>query len=1272
MAHQISGIRRKITLLVCSATVIAVAVLLFVTPMVSDVAPQAIRSGRLNYLIFGPLLLGGIIIAIQIYLRPISDLGYALEIGSTPATELTQTARQIALNAPIYFFLFPTGGAFLVALLSDIFGALLWPDYVFLSHFLSTLLITVTAACISLVVSLICRQWMRPVLLYTSLQSQTGGYRLNIRTRLFAAVLVLALMALLFTGIFGYKEVVSVYRERLADTTLLHLETAMASTPSELGQEHVLDAFIEKLSEDVQYDMAFLMDDEGQILDQRPPTDVGFTLKSELWLKERPSKFRQAKGYFALIQVPSSQPRQWMGVGYIVHPFRSNQVVRTMIAMIVSGMILLVLAAVVSHYLAADVVIDMRDVTMRLLDIAHEEKVDLSSPLPMLSLDEVGDLILAYNALQQRIQMQQEQIEYKQRQLIALQSLSYKIGTIQDVEHLLREVVRDVERTFGYHNAAILLTDERTDELFVAATDHVDSAWRDQRFRIGQDGIVGYVAATGMPLLINDVSDCDFYIPDHASTHSKLAVPLIVGDKVIGVFSVSSERIAAFEESDMRILTALGNQVAIAIENARLFSEVVTNANELERRARNLTILHEVSTTLSASLRIEDVLMTTTEKLVSLFQVSHGAAILFDEEDEHGKVAVEYPDLGFIKDRVQLGSLPSARRVLATRETLFIADAQRSDLMKPIQETLRALNIHSTLLVPLMTKGDIVGIVHLDSIGDRRSFTPEEVSICQTIAAQTAIAVENVRLFANLRLQADMLSRMARNVTAERSQLDAILRNQADGLLVTDLMGRIVLFNPAFLSLFNLSEDGLNGQFVTKMVPQVPLQHLIVQTSSEGTVHAQEMALPDGRFLQATAAGVREGEQVSSVVIVLRDVTRERQLDAMKSDFISTVSHELRTPLTPVLGFAKLIRKSLDKNVIPAIPADHRDGHRAAQRIDQNLDILVSMVERLSDLVEDVLFLADLDAGRLQWRMDNVDLAGLLEDIVNTYRPEAEAKNLTMHIEWPDNLPHIYGDAERLTRAISNLISNAIKFTDVGQVRVHGQAIYWQNERWRPQPIVDVPEALSERGYVLIAVRDTGPGISPKAQQPLFERFGQGARDMLTEKPAGTGLGLALSKEIIAYHGGHVWVESELEQGSTFFFVLPLSLGEGSLSPWEDGVVLPENAPTILVVDDEPSMRELLHYVLFRAGYRTVMAADGPTALNMARTHKPDLIVLDIMIPGISGLDVTSVLKADEVTQDIPIVILSVLLGADACFAKPLDQDPFLDTLDKLLAEQQS
>ena len=151
----------------------------------------------------------------------------------------------------------------------------------------------------------------------------------------------------------------------------------------------------------------------------------------------------------------------------------------------------------------------------------------------------------------------------------------------------------------------------------------------------------------------------------------------------------------------------------------------------------------------------------------------------------------------------------------------------------------------------------------------------------------------------------------------------------------------IVLFNPAFLFSFNLSAEGLRGKPVNRVLPELPLQDLILQTRPARAVHTLEIKLADGRVFEATGAGVREEDELTAVVTVLRDVTKERQLDEIKSDFISTVSHELRTPLTPVVGFTKLIRKAFNKSILPALPQEQGKAQRAAERINQNLKFML-------------------------------------------------------------------------------------------------------------------------------------------------------------------------------------------------------------------------------------------------------------------------------------------------------------------------------------------
>jgi CheY-like chemotaxis protein len=219
-----------------------------------------------------------------------------------------------------------------------------------------------------------------------------------------------------------------------------------------------------------------------------------------------------------------------------------------------------------------------------------------------------------------------------------------------------------------------------------------------------------------------------------------------------------------------------------------------------------------------------------------------------------------------------------------------------------------------------------------------------------------------------------------------------------------------------------------------------------------------------------------------------------------------------------------------------------------------------------------------------------------------------------------------------------------------------------------------LPKGLPEGAYALVAVSDTGPGISAEAQRTLFDRFGQGTRDILTEKPPGTGLGLAISREIISHHAGHIWVDSKPGQGSTFAFVVPVTsrLAEDVAGD----VLLQSGAAAALVIDGDAAARDLVQHALANGGYHCVYATDTVSALDAAREHELALIVVDISGPDDAGLDAASVLKADEMTRDLPMVVLyaqadretATRLEANARLVKPIDHRVLLDTLRRLSA----
>jgi signal transduction histidine kinase/CheY-like chemotaxis protein/ligand-binding sensor domain-containing protein len=400
------------------------------------------------------------------------------------------------------------------------------------------------------------------------------------------------------------------------------------------------------------------------------------------------------------------------------------------------------------------------------------------------------------------------------------------------------------------------------------------------------------------------------------------------------------------------------------------------------------------------------------------------------------------------------------------------------------------------------------------------------------------------------------------------------------------------------------------------------------------------------------------------------------EADAAKSAFLSTVSHELRTPLTSVLGFAKIIKKRLEDRIFPLVPADDPKVTQTVRQVEDNLKVVVSEGERLTKLIDDVLDLAKIEAGKLEWHMEGVTVGEIIDRATAATASLFEQKGLRLEKQVASGLPQITGDRDRLIQVVINLISNSVKFTEAGTITCRAER---------------------RGGEIVVSVSDTGLGIAPADQPKVFERFKQ-VGDTLTDKPKGTGLGLPICKEIVEHHGGRIWVESALGRGSTFSFSLPLTAEQAAAAgvgaPVELAALIrqlreqvivttprtSERQPTVLVVDDDANIRELLLQELTEAGYRVLLAANGREGVAIVRRERPDLIVLDVMMPEMNGFDVAAVLKNDPQTMDIPIVILSIVqdrdrgfrLGVDRYLTKPIDTDLLFREVGALIEQRKS
>ena len=488
-----------------------------------------------------------------------------------------------------------------------------------------------------------------------------------------------------------------------------------------------------------------------------------------------------------------------------------------------------------------------------------------------------------------------------------------------------------------------------------------------------------------------------------------------------------------------------------------------------------------------------------------------------------------------------------------------------------------------------------------------------------------------------LALRENALREQNETLASVNHRFEAVMNAANDGIAMLDPGGCFVLANRRFGELLGTRAPLLLHRTLEEARPLLidRLSHqLSALAPAETRAVAEEIIAldaPDRRFLQFYTAPVigEDGQEVIGRIIALRDITRERELDKMKTDFISVVSHELRTPLTSIKGYTDLLLSGMAGET-SALQAEF-------------LGIIDLSTTRLSNLINDILDISRIESGTLQIKHEPIDYRRIVADTLRLMKAAADAKVISMDAALPESIPPVRGDADKVTQVLTNLVSNAIKYTPEGG--------------W-----VKVSLEVTGETSVTTCVADSGIGVAPEDQAKLFQRFFR-ADNTSTREAGGTGLGLVIAKTLIELMGGAIWLESEPGRGSRFSFTLPLFLETGN-APAPAPVALPERGiGLVLIVDDDAYVRSLIRHALHRRGYGTLEAANCTEAQQKARLHKPDAVVLDVMLPERDGLRTLHALKHDRATASIPLVALSVLgdpargdltVGAFSFLQKPL------------------
>lgn len=729
-----------------------------------------------------------------------------------------------------------------------------------------------------------------------------------------------------------------------------------------------------------------------------------------------------------------------------------------------------------------------------------------------------------------------------QRQLAELKTVnevSQAISTIIDLNELMENIGKSLAAAYNVDSYYISLYQPDEDVLsFPLLVDHnapVSTA------EIPADrGPTNYIFRSGEPLLIHSKSEweiLDYKVYGELS-ESYLGVPMRSGDQVIGVLAIQNyEKSDAFSQQDIKPLSTIASQAAVAVENARLVTELRNLNEELDERVAKRTLalgkekdrgqfLLRVTTELTASLDVDRVLSRSLELVNEAVNAPQGGILLVNAEEGSLVYRAAFDDsVSSIPKRGK--NIPSkfdeglARWLIQNREPIIIDDIREDNRWKSQPQNPEH---RSVLAVPLISSEEIIGVMMLFH-KDPSAFTKEQLELVEAAAVQVASAVSNAQLYLLIRDQAEKLGKMLREEQVEAAKMQAMLESIADGVLVTDENGQVILANRPASLILDISRNRLIGKTLKELLGLYSSTgeswiQTIETWSKNVNLVRQNAYLADRLMIEDLVVSVQlspviANNQFFGTVSIFRDITQEVEVDRMKSEFVSTVSHELRTPMTSIKGYADLILMGAA-------------GPMSEPQV-RYMEVIKNNADRLSMLVNDLLDISRIETGKTDLDLRPLDVPQIIEQVVDGHlrgRIEHDEKSIEVYTEMTPSLPLVNADHARITQVLTNLLDNALDYTP-------------------PDGRIDV-NVRANGDFVFISISDTGIGISQENQQKIFDRFFR-AEDSEVQKIAGTGLGLSIVHSLIEMHGGNIEVQSVPGKGSTFTFCLPVVAEESDI-----------------------------------------------------------------------------------------------------------------------------
>ncbi|HRJ55070.1 MAG TPA: GAF domain-containing protein [Anaerolineales bacterium] len=675
-----------------------------------------------------------------------------------------------------------------------------------------------------------------------------------------------------------------------------------------------------------------------------------------------------------------------------------------------------------------------------------------------------------------------------------LVKVSREVATALDLRTVLQRLLFAAIQYVGGERGSIVVMDDSgkpVDATIVYGRQFHDHTTQQLRETV-ERGLAGWVVQNRKAVLVPDTSKDDRWLrraddsADKSGAKSAICVPLMARDRMVGVLTLVHPTPNAFNEEHLELMQAIADQASVAVLNARLYTET-------QRTARIMSALADGAAAINTSLAMQDVLRRILNQTMQALQVETVALALIDNVSSHlvfqaaaGNNSANIPGIRIPDGKGLAGAVVREGQGM-------VVHTVRQDPRYNEVDRLGGVEMRALAIAPIQSQGKVIGV--LEAINPiSGTFDPDAMVVMTGLGSLAGTTIQNAELFEQLQ--------------KAHQHYRELFEDSVDSILITDFEGKVLEANRQAVSLSGYTVDQLHTMNIEQLheiswnkvgLNFETLRYNGLSTYESGLIHEDGSTTPVDVYVRRV-----EFDDTESIQWIMKDITARKELDALRDDMTSMIFHDLRSPLGNIVSSLEMMSTLLPKD----------------ETLTSMLTIAQNSTGRIQRLVNSLLDINRLETGQQIVDQNSINPIALIRESLRDVEPSAAARQQALVNNVVSVLPMIWVDVDMIYRVFVNLLENAIKFTPVGgRIEVGGQTN---------------PDGVSVRFWV----RDTGPGISAADQERIFEKF---LRLRGKNRPGGLGVGLAFCRLAVHGHGGEIWVESELEKGTTFWLTLPVA-----------------------------------------------------------------------------------------------------------------------------------